>query len=136
MRPADCCTSLYCMCSAFVAQAPTSFAGDALAALDAAAALEPELIDLCTARCRVLKHAGDLAGAAAAAVQAQGMDMADRHACNAGLPRMGGKVLGLKVSGFSRRGQARCLQCRASTIGWCLVWGVALLRGHFKGSLL
>lgn len=54
-------------------------AGDALAALDAAAALEPELIDLCTARCRVLKHAGDPAGAAAAAVKAQGMDLADRH---------------------------------------------------------
>ena len=57
-------------------------AGNALAALDAAHALEPDLIDLCTARCRVLKHAGDLAGAAAAAVKAQGMDLADRRAAH------------------------------------------------------
>jgi hypothetical protein len=55
-------------------------AGDALAALDAADALDPDLPELWTARCRVLKHAGDLAGAAAAAVRAQGMDLSDRRA--------------------------------------------------------
>ncbi len=54
--------------------------GDALAALDAADALDPDLPELWTARCRVLKHAGDLAGAAAAAVRAQDMDLADRCA--------------------------------------------------------
>ena len=40
----------------------------------------PTLLELYTVQCRILKHAGDPEGAAAAADKARSMDLADRYA--------------------------------------------------------
>lgn len=55
-------------------------AGKAVTLLKEALALAPRLIELHTAMAKVLKHAGDAAGAAEAAVRAQNIDLADRSA--------------------------------------------------------
>ena len=52
--------------------------GAALAALDRCFGVAPKLPELYSVQARVLKHAGDPAGAAAAAVKAQSLDLADR----------------------------------------------------------
>ena len=57
-------------------------AGRAIELVDDAVYLAPELIELYSARAKVLKHAGDLQGAADAAVKAQSLDLADRHAAS------------------------------------------------------
>lgn len=53
--------------------------GDALAALARCLELAPTLPELYSCQARVLKHAGDPQGAAAAAVKAQSLDLADRR---------------------------------------------------------
>ena len=62
------CTPEFVLCTAEAA----------LGLLDKALEEAPELIDLHSARARCLKHAGDLRGAAAAAVQAQDLEKSDR----------------------------------------------------------
>lgn len=51
----------------------------ALSLLDEAIAMSPTLIELYTGKSKVLKHAGDLAGAAYYADQGRRMDLADRY---------------------------------------------------------
>ena len=53
-------------------------ADEAIRLLREAIHLAPKLIELHTAMAKVLKHAGDNAGAAEAAVHAQSIDLADR----------------------------------------------------------
>ena len=53
--------------------------GDALEMLQRCIEQSPELLELYTLQCKILKHAGDLAGAAAAADKARSMDLADRY---------------------------------------------------------
>jgi peptide alpha-N-acetyltransferase len=53
-------------------------AGAALAALGRCLEVAPTLPELYSVQARVLKHAGDPQGAAAAAVKAQSLDLADR----------------------------------------------------------
>ncbi|KAL3138957.1 hypothetical protein ABBQ32_005768 [Trebouxia sp. C0010 RCD-2024] len=52
--------------------------GDALGMLDRCIQHSPSLLELYTVQCRILKHAGDPEGAAAAADKARSMDLADR----------------------------------------------------------
>lgn len=51
----------------------------ALTKIDEAISHTPTVIDLYSAKSRILKHAGDLAAAAALADEARGMDLADRY---------------------------------------------------------
>ena len=53
-------------------------AGDALQMVDRCIHHSPTLLELYTVQCRILKHAGDPEGAAAAADKARSMDLADR----------------------------------------------------------
>ena len=53
--------------------------GDALEMLQRCIEQSPELLELYTLQCKILAHAGDLAGAAAAADKARSMDLADRY---------------------------------------------------------
>ena len=53
-------------------------AGDALEMVDRCIHHSPTLLELYTVQCRILKHAGDPEGAAAAADKARSMDLADR----------------------------------------------------------
>lgn len=53
-------------------------AGDALEMLDRCIQHSPTLLELYTVQCKILKHAGDAEGAAAAADKARSMDLADR----------------------------------------------------------
>ena len=53
-------------------------AGDALSMLDRCIQHTPTLLELYSAQCKILKHAGDPEGAAAAADKARSMDLADR----------------------------------------------------------
>lgn len=53
--------------------------GDALKMLQRCIEQSPELLELYTLQCKILAHAGDLAGAAAAADKARSMDLADRY---------------------------------------------------------
>lgn len=55
-------------------------AGKAASLLQEAIQGAPKLIELHSALAKVLKHAGNLAGAADAAVHAQSLDLADRCA--------------------------------------------------------
>ena len=55
--------------------------GAALALVDKAIAHTPTVIELHGIRSKVLKHAGDAQGAAAAAEQSRTMDLADRWDC-------------------------------------------------------
>ena len=55
-------------------------AGDALEMLERCIQHTPSLLELYTVQCRILKHAGDPEGAAAAADKARSMDLADRYA--------------------------------------------------------
>lgn len=55
-------------------------AGEALRLLEQCKQLAPTLPELYTVQSRILKHAGDPQGAAAAACKAESMDLADRCA--------------------------------------------------------
>ena len=46
--------------------------------LDRCIQRDPDLLELYTLQCKILKHAGDFEGAAAAADKARSMDLADR----------------------------------------------------------
>ena len=58
-------------------------AGEALRLLEQCKQLAPTLPELYTVQSRILKHAGDPQGAAAAACKAESMDLADRCDCHA-----------------------------------------------------
>ena len=52
--------------------------GDALEMVDRCIQHTPTLLELYTVQCKIMKHAGDPEGAAAAADKARSMDLADR----------------------------------------------------------
>lgn len=52
--------------------------GDAVEMVDRCIQHTPTLLELYTVQCKILKHAGDPQGAAAAADKARSMDLADR----------------------------------------------------------
>lgn len=83
-----CCPSVRCgqtISSIFARLCPSRLiscvcnTGDALEMLQKCIEQFPELLELYTLQCKILKHAGDLEGAAAAADKARSMDLADRY---------------------------------------------------------
>lgn len=59
-----------------------------MALVEECAAEQAEEIEVLRVRSRILKHAGDLDGAAAAAVRAQSLDLADRRALHPSPPAL------------------------------------------------
>ncbi len=58
-------------------------AGDALAAVERCIQEDPDLPDVYSVQSRILKHAGDLNAAVAAACKAESLDLADRSVLQA-----------------------------------------------------
>jgi N-alpha-acetyltransferase 15/16, NatA auxiliary subunit len=66
-----------------ISQARSSMqTGKALDMLQQCMQHTPTLVELYTLKAKILKHAGDVEGAAAAADKARSMDLADRCCCN------------------------------------------------------
>lgn len=85
--------------------------GEALACVEEALAHTPTLIELHTAKAKILKHAGDLDGAAQCAEVARRMDLQDRYLNSTAVKVRRGAVLLIVWCGAAWHASQRSKAC-------------------------